>query len=43
MKKDGHVGKAFIKSIFFREVLYEKAEGEGANLLKTNNTMKGFL
>ena len=24
-------------------VKYEKAEGEGVNLLKTTNTMKGFL
>jgi hypothetical protein len=26
-----------------REILYEKAEGEGCALLKTCNTMKGFL
>jgi hypothetical protein len=42
MNKDGLAGNLSCK-IFFRIIYYEKAEGEGSMLLKTNNTMKGFV
>lgn len=28
---------------YFREILYDKDPAEGKMLIKTNNTMKGFL
>jgi len=43
MNRDGPVGKLEKILIKFRIIYYEKAEGEGSMLLKTNNTMKGFL
>ena len=39
--KDGQPGINIF--VFAREVLYEKDPNEGKLLIKTNNTMKGFL